>query len=316
MSAKSFDLAVAGELNLDLILYGLPLVMEPERDLLASGFVATLGSSSAIVAHNAAAVGLRVLFQSLVGADDFGHIAVDRLRQMNVDVTGVLVDAAVTTGVTVLLPHGHVRHSLTYLGSISQLTRAHLDVDALKQARHFHLSSLYLQQGLHKDLLPLLQELKSAGLTLSLDTNDDPENTWGPPLQELLPLVDLFMPNEDELCRMAGGVSLEHALQTFAVEVPTIVVKRGRSGCRIRHEGRCFDVPGLTVTPVDTIGAGDSFNAGFLAAYLHGETLEACAAQGNITGALCTQGPGGTEAFRNTASREEFLRAHGLSRPA
>lgn len=309
---KTFDLAIAGELNLDLILYGLPLEMEPERDLLASGFVSTLGSSSAIVAHNAAAVGLRVQFQSLVGDDEFGRIALERLRQIDVDISGVVLDASVTTGVTVLLPHGAVRHNLTYLGSISQLTVEHLNVAALKLAKHFHLSSLFLQQGLHEDLRSLLQELKSSGMSISLDTNDDPENRWGEPLAQILPLVDLFMPNEDELCRMAGGVSLEQAVSSFAPEVPIMVVKRGRAGCRIRHNGEVFDLPALVLTPVDTIGAGDSFDAGFLTAYLSGYDLRTCARAGNITGALCTQGAGGTEAFRDSDKRDAFLREHGF----
>ena len=313
-STKTFDLAIAGELNLDLILYGLPLEMPPERDLLASGFVSTLGSSSAIVAHNAAALGLRVQFQSLVGSDDFGRIALDRLRAIEVDVSHVAVNAAVNTGVTVLLPHGNVRHSLTYLGSIAQLSRAHLDIEALEQARHLHLCSLYLQQGLHGNIRDMLQHLKTAGLTISLDTNDDPANAWGAPLHDLLPLMDIFMPNEDELCRMAGNISLEQALQTFATEVPTVVVKRGRNGCRIRHSGRTFDVPGLNVTPVDTIGAGDSFDAGFLTAFLRGHDLLTSARAGNITGALCTQGTGGTEAFRSSDLREAFLEEHGFPR--
>ena len=311
---KTFDLAIAGELNLDLILYGLPLAMPAERDLLASGFAATLGSSSAIVAHNAAALGLCVQFQSLVGDDDFGRIAVERLRAMQVDVSRVTTDAAVTTGVTVLLPHGNVRHSFTYLGSIAQLSRTHLDVAALKRSRHLHLCSLYLQRALHADVCDLLRELKADGLTVSLDTNDDPANVWGAPLQELLRLVDIFMPNEDELCRMAGNVSLEQALHIFARNVPTVVVKRGRLGCRVRHRNEVWDVPGLTVTPVDTIGAGDSFDAGFLAAYLRGHDLRTCARAGNITGALCTLAAGGTEAFRNPALRDTFLNEHGFPR--
>ena len=312
MATKPFDLAIAGELNLDLILYGLPLEMPAERDLLATGFVATLGSSSAIVAHNAAALGLRVQFQSLVGNDDFGRIALDRLRAINVDITRVTADPAVSTGVTVLLPHGNVRHSLTYLGSIAQLSRTHLDVEALKQARHLHLCSLYLQEALHADIRDLLHVLKAAGLTISLDTNDDPANAWGAPLHDLFPLLDFFMPNEDELCRMAGHGSVEQALQTFALEVPTVIVKRGRNGCRIRHRGQIFDVPGLSVTPVDTIGAGDSFDAGFLTAFLRGNDLVTSARAGNITGALCTQGTGGTEAFRNSALRDAFLLEHGF----
>jgi sugar/nucleoside kinase (ribokinase family) len=311
---KLFDLAIAGELNLDLILYGLPLVMEAERDLLGTGFQSTLGSSSAIVAHNAASLGMRVRFATLVGDDDFGHMALSRLNQAGVETSGAVIDASVSTGVTILLPHGTVRHSLTYLGSIAALTVDHLDRESLAQARHFHLSSLYLQSGLHPGLLELVQWLKAAGLSISLDTNDDPEDTWGPPLQEILPYVDIFLPNEGEIRRMAGGCDLDQAIDLFAEKVPAIIVKRGRHGCRVRHQGEVVDVPGLTVTPVDTIGAGDSFDAGFLGAYLSGLPLVACAQAGNITGALSTQAVGGTEAFRDASLREAFLREHGYPR--
>ena len=311
---KPFDLAIAGELNLDLILYGLPAVMETERDLVGTDFVSTLGSSSAIVAHNAAMLGLRVRFATLVGDDDFGRIALGRLQDAGVDLSGVRVDEATATGVTIVLPHGAERHSLSYLGCIAALTVDHLDLQALVQARHFHLSSLYLQTGLHRGLPDLLRHLKSAGLTLSLDTNDDPEDRWGEPLPAILPLIDVFLPSERELCRMAGGCALDEAVAAFGERVPTLVVKRGRNGCTVKTGGQVTDLPGVSVTPVDTIGAGDSFDAGFLHAYLAGNEVLECARAGNIAGALSTLGAGGTEAFRDASLRSSFLKQHGFTR--
>jgi sugar/nucleoside kinase (ribokinase family) len=307
---KLFDLAIAGELNMDLIMYGLPLEMPTERDLLGTGFATTLGSSSAILAHNAATLGLRVQFSTLVGDDDFGRVALGRLNQAGIDTTGAIVDPSITTGVTILLPHGSERHMLTYLGSIAALTVDHLNLDRLAQARHFHLSSLYLQTALQPGLVGLFRFLKSAGLTISMDTNDDPDGTWGPPLHDLLPLIDIFLPSEGEICRMAGEVDLDTAMHRIGEKVPTIVVKRGRQGCRVKHLDQIFDVPGVSVVPVDTIGAGDSFDAGFLCAYLQGVDLETCARAGNITGALSTLATGGTEAFRDASLREPFLRKH------
>ena len=311
---KPFDLAIAGELNMDLILYGLPLEMPTERDLLGTGFTTTLGSSSAIVAHNAATLGLRVRFATVVGDDDFGRMALSRLNQVGVDTSSAVVSASATTGVTILLPHGPVRHSLTYLGSIAELSIHQLNLEGLAQARHFHLSSLYLQTALQPGIVELFRFLKSAGLTISVDTNDDPQNMWGFPLQQILPFVDLFLPNEGELCRMAGGCDLDTALQRMGEKVPIIVVKRGRHGCRVKDHQQMFDVPGVTVVPTDTIGAGDSFDAGFLCAWLNGLDLATCARAGNITGALSTQSTGGTEAFRDASLRESFLREHRYPR--
>jgi sugar/nucleoside kinase (ribokinase family) len=308
---KSFDITVAGELNLDLILYGLPAEMQTERELLATDFRATLGSSSAIVAHNAASVGARVAFTTLVGADDFGRLAIDRLRAAGVDISHTR-QCSVATGVTVLLPHGDQRHILTFPGTIAELTVGDLDFDFLVQGRHFHLSSLYLQRGLHDGLPDLLRRLKQAGLTISLDTNDDPDNRWGSPLPEVLPYVDIFMPNEDEICRMTNSSDLDEGIQRLGVEVSTIVVKRGRRGARVYEQGRAVDVAPINVVPVDTIGAGDSFDAGFLRAYLLSKDTITCARAGNITGALSTQASGGTEAFRDQALRDAFLKEHGF----
>ncbi|MDQ2832577.1 MAG: sugar kinase [Acidobacteriota bacterium] len=307
---KVFDIAIAGEINLDLILYGLPKDMPLERELLATGFQATLGGSSAIVAHNASCLGARVSFTTLLGKDDFGSMALQKLRTSGVETSHTAFDSNRSTGVTFLLPHGEHRHILTYPGTIAELTVSNLDLDFITQSRHFHLSSLYLQRGLHQGLPDLLSDIKHAGLSISLDTNDDPDDRWGFPLHEILPFVDIFLPNESELCRMAATPDLDGAIKLFAQKVPAIVVKRGAQGAYVHQEGRGTDVAPLKVLPVDTIGAGDSFDAGFLWAYTRGQDLTTCAKAGNITGALSTQSPGGTEAFVDVGLRNSFLAEH------
>jgi len=309
-SMPKFDIAIAGEVNLDLILYGFPAEMPLERELLASGFQATLGGSSSILAHNLGILGSRVAFITCAGNDDMGRLALGKLDGSGVDLSRAITDASVGTGITVLLPHGEHRHILTYPGTIAALKASDLDMDYLKLARHFHLSSLYLQSALVPDLPRMFRELKAAGLTLSLDTNDDPDDQWGPPLDELLSLVDLFLPNERELLRMTGKDSLESALNALAARVPCIAVKRGRHGSVVSAEGRLFPAEPIPVTPVDTIGAGDSYDAGFLFAWLNGLSYAECARAGNITGALSTLRPGGTEAFRDAALLSAFFKQH------
>jgi sugar/nucleoside kinase (ribokinase family) len=306
-----FDITIAGEINLDLILYGLPRDLPVDRELLASDFQATLGSSSAILTHNMAAIGASVGFITCVGADPLGQLALDRLAESGADLSHTIHSTSGTgTGVTVLLPHGPVRRILTYPGTMAELTCADLDLDYLAYGRHFHLSSLFLQTGLHPGLPAMLGELKSRGLTLSLDTNDDPAGQWSGILDQVLPLVDILLPNEDEFLRIAKAASLEEALAKVGAIIPLIVVKRGPRGALVHEHGVSTEVAPLTVTAVDTIGAGDSFNAGFLTAYLQGKPSVFCAAAGNVTGALSTQRPGGTEAFRDRQFRDDFLRQH------
>jgi sugar/nucleoside kinase (ribokinase family) len=308
-SGRRFDVTIAGEINLDLILYGLPQEMPVERELLASNFQVTLGSSSAIVAHNLAALGMKVGFVTRIGPDDFGRLALERLAESGVDLSHVQQGTS-GTGVTILLPHERDRHMFTYLGTIAELTAESLPLDYLESARHFHLSSLYLQRGLQPGLVALLRYLKAAGMTISLDTNDDPDGTWGGILNDVLEFVDVLLPSEGELMRMTETSSLDQALDVMGRRVPLIVVKCGARGALVYQDGESMTVPGLSVVPVDTIGAGDSFNAGFLSAWLRGASPVEAAHMGNVTGALSTQGVGGTEAFRDASVRESFLGKH------
>ena len=304
-----FDVTIAGELNLDLILYGLPAEIPPEREVLADRMMVTLGSSSAIVAHNLATLGNRVGFQSLVGHDELGQIALKRLAESGVDTSLVRHARASQTGLTVLLQRQKWRNILTFPGTIAELKFADLDIEYLSDTRHFHLSSYYLQSGLRAQVPELFRKLKAAGLTTSLDTNDDPEDRWDD-LRDVLRNIDIFLPNEREACKIAGTDDLGLAIKRLAEMVPLVVVKLGTKGAMARRGDETMECPPLKVDAVDPVGAGDSFNAGFLHEYLRGSDPVKCLRSGNLAGALSTTRSGGTEAFRDREHRESFLREH------
>jgi sugar/nucleoside kinase (ribokinase family) len=303
-----FDVTIAGEINLDLVLYGLPPEMPVERELLASDFQATLGSSSAITAHNLAALGAKTGFITRAGRDPLGAIAIERLAAIGVDLSRIsYTQRGTSTGITILLHHGNERHILTYPGTMFEMSVKDLDLDYLASGRHFHLSSLFLHKSLHADLPGVFRTLKSAGLTLSLDTNDDPEDRWEGALDELLDLTDILLPNAQEACRIARKSDLEEAIELLSSRVPIVAVKLGSRGALVRQGQREWRIPPIAVTPVDTIGAGDSFNAGFLSAFVRGKTPEECGVMGNRTAALSTLRPGGTEAFRDAQLLRQFM---------
>ena len=303
-----FDITIAGELNLDLILYGLPEELPPERELLADRMMLTLGGSSSIVAHNLAALGSRVGFQSRIGDDQLGEIALQRLQDAGVDVSRLRrISGAAKTGLTVILHRQAWRNILTYAGTIAELCWDDLDFDYLSDSRHFHLSSYYLQRALRPHVGELFERLKSAGLTISLDTNDDPDDQWQGGLQEVLRYVDIFLPNEREARKAAGADDLETAIQKLSELVPLVVVKLGSKGALAQRGKERLVSSAQTVVPVDPVGAGDSFDAGFLHQYLRGSDLPTCLASGNLAGALSTTRPGGTEAFRDTVYRNDFF---------
>ncbi|MBV9483784.1 MAG: sugar kinase [Acidobacteria bacterium] len=305
-----FEVAVAGELNLDLILYGLPSPLPPERELIAERMTLTLGSSSAIVAHNLSALGVRTCFFSRIGSDAMGAISTERLADAGVDVSGVRrMEDGSATGVTVILEHSGWRNILTYLGTISQLTYEDIDLALLRSCRHLHLSSLYLQHALRPRVADLFETAKAAGLGISLDTNDDPEDRWEL-IWQLLRQVNVFLPNEREARKIAGTNDVELAAERLAKVVPTVAVKLGKMGALGQSGNERILLPSVEVGVVDPVGAGDSFDAGFIAQYVRGANLRTCLAYGNLAGALSTTRAGGTEAFRDREYRERFFRQH------
>jgi len=309
----SFDVAIAGELNLDLILYGLPDELAPERELLARDMILTLGSSSAIVAHNLAQLGSRVAFVSCIGTDQLGTVALERLAQGGVDVSHVRrLPGAVKTGLTVILPRTGWRNILTYAGTIFDLRPEHLDIDYLASARHFHLSSFFLHRGLRGHIPELFRKLKARGLTISLDPNDDPDDQWQG-LEEVLPFVDVLLPNKRELLRIARTNDFDAAVARLSQQIPLLVVKLGEHGAMARRGDERVNSPALQLDVVDPVGAGDSFDAGFLHEFVAGKDLAACLAAGNLAGAFSTTRPGGTEAFRDRDYRHQFYEAHHLA---
>jgi sugar/nucleoside kinase (ribokinase family) len=309
---RRFDLTIAGEINLDLILYGVPEELPRERELLANDMILTLGGSSAIFAHNLATLGSRVGFQSRIGDDSFGEIAMQPLQQSGVDVSQVRRTVGATkTGITIIMQRESWRNMVTYSGTIAELSWDDLDFAYLTDSRHFHFSSFYLQTGMRARVPELFKKMKDAGLTVSLDTNDDPDDSWQGGLQEALRYVDIFLPNEREARKIAGTDDLEAAVQKLAAMVPLLVVKMGREGAIAqRGSERLTAPPSIRVDAVDAVGAGDSFDAGFLNKYLHGGDLPACLAAGNLAGAFSATRAGGIAAFRDSSHRERFFKEH------
>ena len=303
----NFDLSVVGELNLDLVLYGLPDHFELDREHLASDLRITLGSSSAIFAHNFALLGNRVGFNSAIGGDPLGELCLSRLAESGVDLSAVRRFTGKQTGLTVILPRPQKRFILTYPGVMADMRFEDLDLNHVFSARHLHLSSYFLQRALRPRVADLFRLAKQAGLSTSLDTNDDPEDRWERDVLNVLQWVDVLLPNEREACRLAHRDDPLRAAEFLAEKVSLVVVKRGETGVLARQGRELFEALPPKTETVDTIGAGDSFDAGFLHQFIRGAKLEECLRFGNLTGALSTTRQGGTEAFRDSAHREAFL---------
>jgi sugar/nucleoside kinase (ribokinase family) len=297
-----FDFTLVGDTNLDVLMYGLPEQLPCERELLARDMAIRVGGSGAITAHNLAALGNSVGFITTVPGDEFGRLCHVELQSAGVDLSCSANLPDSRTGVTVHLQHSQQRHMFTYAGATFQLNFEHLNIGYLSDSRHFHMSSYYLQRALTPRIPELFDQLKAAGLTISLDPNDDPGQKWDRSILDSIQFVDVLMPNEREACLMAGKHNLDHAIEALRKLVPLLVIKRGASGASAYAASGETHAPADALKIVDAVGAGDSFNAGFLHAWTRGCDIPEALAMGNRTGALSTSMSGGTAAFRNPAS--------------
>ena len=299
---RRFDVTLAGDTSLDILFYGLPEDLPAEQELLANDMAIRVGGSGAITAHNLAALGNSVGFITVVPGDDFGEHCQAELREVGVDLSRCVPVEHASCGVTVHLQHEHRRHMFTFAGATAALKFDDLDLDYLADARHFHMSSYYLQRALTPRIPDLFAHLKQAGLTLSLDPNDDPSQQWDRGILDALRLADVLMPNEREACLLAGEDDLDRAIAVLRELVPLLVIKRGPKGASAFTRAQDWHMPAHEARVVDAIGAGDSFNAGFLHGWTQGWPVERALAFGNLTGSLSTSTSGGTSAFRDPQS--------------
>ena len=296
--SKQFEVVVVGELNVDLILNQIATFPEIGKESMAQAMTLTLGSSSAIFASNLSSLGARVTFLGKIGKDIFGNLVLDSFRSKKVDTSMIIQSEKFATGATVVLNFDQDRAMVTHAGAMEHLTIGDiLPIDS-SVAGHLHFSSYFLQTGLKKDIVDLFREAKAAGLTTSLDPQWDPWEKWDLDLEKVLPYVDLFLPNEKEFYNLTRTSSLEAAFKKVSPFANTIVVKQGSKGSVSYYKGRVATEPAfVNETVVDSIGAGDSFNAGFVYKFIRGATIQECQEFGNLIGAISTTAPGGTGAF-------------------
>jgi sugar/nucleoside kinase (ribokinase family) len=291
---RDFDILVAGEINPDLILSGdvEPVFGQVEKRVDTADLV--IGSSSVIFACGAARLGLRVAFIGVCGDDVFGRFMLDEMQRRDINIEHVIIEPAGSTGLSVILTRGADRAILTYPGLIAALRAEDVADRLISQARHLHVASFFLQDKLQPGLAELFRRAHALGLSTSLDTNYDPSGMWSG-FDELLPLVDVFLPNDREAVSLTRTENIDEALDQLSRLNKTIAIKLGAQGALGRAAGEQARVPSIPVNVVDTVGAGDSFDAGFLYGFLNDWPLERSLRLACVCGALSVQQPGGTQ---------------------
>lgn len=300
MSNKRFDVVVVGELNVDLILNSIDSFPEMGKEKIAKNMTLTLGSSSAIFASNLSALGAKVAFVGKIGDDAFGSLVKESLQAKKVNTDFLITSKKLSTGATIVLNYSEDRAMVTYPGAMEDLTINDIKQEVIKSARHLHFSSYFLQPGIQSGLLNIFKMAKENGLTTSLDIQWDPKEEWNLNFSEVLPFVDVFLPNEQEALLLTGEKKLENAISKLTPLAKCVVIKLGSKGSIAATNGKSvFKQSYFNNEVVDAIGAGDSFNAGFIFKFINGYEIEECQKFGNLTGAINTTAAGGTMAFKN-----------------
>ncbi len=314
MPVRDVDVLVVGDANPDLVLRGdvVPRFGQAEQLLDTADLV--LAGSAGIVAAGTARLGLRTALVAHVGRDLFGQLVVSALAERGVDVTGLHVEDDVPTGLSVVLSAPADRAILTRLGALTRLDPDAVGDDLLARARHVHVASWFLLPGLAARGAGLLARARAAGCTTSLDTNWDPARRWAG-VREALAVTDVLLPNEAELVALAGALEgggrapagLDAAARRLQTAGPEVAAKAGAAGAVGWDGAGRHAAPGVSVDVVDTTGAGDCFDAGFIAARLDGRPFAECLRWAAVCGSLSTRAAGGTQAQATRAEVEGLV---------
>lgn len=313
-TAPLTDVVAIGELNPDLILSGFAdagPVLGTEQVFETETL--TLGSSTAIATVLMCRLGLSTRLIAMVGDDAHGRFCRDALAAEGVAHDQVITHPTLATGITISASYPCDRLLLTRYGTIAALTADDLPSDVFAGVRHLHMGSVFLQAGLRPGMASLFQRAKAAGLSTSLDCGWDPSGQWQTAdLLAALPFVDTFLPNETEIHHLTGLTAPEAAARRLQEQgARDVVVKCGGDGAYFCSGETMEHAPAFPISPRDTTGAGDAFNAGYVVAALHGLPPDQRLVMANACGALAASTQGGTGAPANAADVLRYAARHG-----
>ena len=294
---KKIDILAFGDICVDLIISGGDVVPEfGQKEKLVDDYSLEMGGSCTIFACQAAKLGLKTVVAGKVGNDRFGEVVCRTLEEAGVSLDYIAKENALKTGISVALNTGNDRAILTYSGTIDSMEPKDIDYELLKSVRHLHIGSYFLMKKLQPCYMDIIKTIKDNGGTISLDTNWDPEENWDSGVMEVIKHVDIIFPNENEAMAIMKEDNAQKALEKLKQLVPIVAVKMGKDGAVTHYNGTTISTPAVDVKKVDAVGAGDSFDGGFLYGYLTGKSIEECARIGCICGSLNTRASGGTKA--------------------
>lgn len=308
---RIFDTVVIGDANIDLVVAGGSYDLQPGQEVLVDNIEMHVGGGAALFAISLAKLGVRVAFNGVLGDDSHGQYIRGRFAEYGIDTRMVETSKVHSTGISIAFNPGVDRSFITYWGSNMELQFDTLSVEQMAQGRHVHLTG-YKGKRNHDSYLSLVKKLKEVGVTLSCDVGWDDSGEWDKGVFEIMKYIDVFLMNETECFHYTGLENVEDSLRYMSEFCSHVVIKLGKNGAVSIKDGSIVRLPGYSVEAVDTTGAGDSFNAGYLFGFLSGKDVETSLRYGNACGALSVSAFGGSTNTPTLAELEEFIHRQNI----
>ncbi|HHY82255.1 MAG TPA: sugar kinase [Clostridiales bacterium] len=294
---KKFDIVTALDICVDFLLHLGEVNPEfGQKEQIIRDYGVELGGSCCIFACQAAKLGLVTKGIGVAGQDSFGSLVLEKLGEAGVITEDIRRYSSIKTGMgAALCKDNGDRAILTYTGTIDGVNPEDFTEDILRNTRHIHIGSYFLMKRLQRSYPKILKEAKKWGAAVSIDTNWDPDESWDSEIEDIFPYTDIYFGNENEAKAISGKQTVSEAVKLLSSKIPVVVIKMGEKGAAVYAEGKEYFRPALKVDVVDTVGAGDSFDAGFVYGWLKGYDFAKCLEIACLCGSCSTTRAGGIE---------------------
>ncbi|MBR5312924.1 MAG: carbohydrate kinase family protein [Clostridia bacterium] len=307
---KKWDVYVYGDVNIDLVVPGVESLPDPGSEVDVPIMETFVGGGAALFTLGLAKLGLTPVFQGSIGRDMYGEYIRNLFRELGVDDSLLLDSDTKKTGISISFTTEKDRCFLTYRGTNEGLSLKYMDLEQLRYAKHVHVTG-YEGATNHAEYLDILTKIHEMGdVTVSFDVGWDMTGVWYEGIFDLLPMIDVLFMNETECQHYTRCDDIETGARKLAEKAGMAVIKLGKQGAMAVRDGEKFFAPSYKVQAVDTTGAGDSFNAGFIYGFLQGLPMEECLKCGNGCGSLSVTKLGGNTGFPFRAELEQWIRDH------
>jgi sugar/nucleoside kinase (ribokinase family) len=302
---KTYDVLLAGAGNIDIVVSGCNIIPDAEQEVRVPNISFHIGGGTALSGLGMAKLGMRPMITGLIGDDYCGRFIIDELGRHGV-ATDIAFSKVQSTGISIAFNPEKDRSFITYDGTVTAFTLNDVKDQLLSEVRHVHITG-YNGRSNHEEYLAFVKRAKQARLTVSMDVGWDESGEWYDGIYEVISFVDVFFCNELEALHYSRKSDVKDALSVIADHVPIAVIKLGERGAIAASGGTMLQHPSYRVTVVDTTGAGDSFNAGYLYGYLNGYDLKSCLNFGTACGSFSVTNRGGNAGFPTLAELSAFL---------